>query len=241
MLAAEIRRIAGRRGSFWSALLVGLGAVVIMIVVRLTQSGDAGGTELLDAMDPISTVATLMAVLVGALAGSYDTAQGTMRYLVMTGVPRRRLYLTRVLGTAIATIICCTPAIVLAIVAAYVTRHDAFNDPTLSSVAGGVWAYLANPLVYGLVSLGVGSLLNSNGAAIGVSLGFALGGGILTGVLGAYVSKTLAAYILPAATDIAAQLRQHDQISLVVAFAVVAAWVAAFLGAGLWRVLRDEY
>ena len=51
-----------------------------------------------------------MAVLVGALAGSYDTAQGTMRYLVMTGVPRRRLYLTRVLGTAIATIICCAPA-----------------------------------------------------------------------------------------------------------------------------------
>ena len=45
-----------------------------------------------------------MAVLVGALAGSYDTAQGTMRYLVMTGVPRRRLYATRVLGTAISTL-----------------------------------------------------------------------------------------------------------------------------------------
>ena len=44
-----MRRIIGRRGSFWSALLIGLGAVVIMIIVRLTQSGDAGGTELLDA------------------------------------------------------------------------------------------------------------------------------------------------------------------------------------------------
>ena len=54
--------------------------------MRISQSGDAGGTELLDAMDPISPSATLMAVLVGALAGSYDTAQGTMRYLVMTGV-----------------------------------------------------------------------------------------------------------------------------------------------------------
>ena len=65
---------------------------MIVIIVRLTQSGDAGGTELLDAADPMSIPATLMAVLVGALAGSYDTSQGTMRYLVMTGVPRRRLY-----------------------------------------------------------------------------------------------------------------------------------------------------
>ena len=103
MLAAEIRRIVGRRGSYWSAILVGLATVVTVIIVRLTQSGDAGGTELLDAADPMSLPATLMAVLVGALAGSYDTAQGTMRYLVMTGVPRRRLYATRVLGTAIAT------------------------------------------------------------------------------------------------------------------------------------------
>ena len=100
------------------------------------QDGDAGGTRLLDAMGPISLVATLMAVLVGALAGSYDTAQGTMRYLVMTGVPRRRLYATRVLGMAIATIICCLPAIALGIVAAYACRHSEFNDPTLSSVLG---------------------------------------------------------------------------------------------------------
>ena len=64
MLAAEIRRIVGRRGSYWSALLIGFGAVVIMLIVRLTQDGDVGGTELLDAMGPISLVATLMAVLV---------------------------------------------------------------------------------------------------------------------------------------------------------------------------------
>ena len=243
MLAAEIRRIAGRRGSFWSALLVGLGAVVILIVVRLTQSGDVGGTELLDAMDPISTVATLMAVLVGALAGSYDTAQGTMRYLVMTGVPRRRLYLTRVLGTAIATIICCTPAIVLAIVAAYVTRHDAFNDPdselgrrrrsgrtsrTRSSTASSASAWAR--------------CCNSNGAAIGVSLGFALGG--------AHPDRRdrqlpqRDARRLPAAGGHRhrSPARRHDQhIPVAAAFAAVVAWLVAFLGAGLWRVLRDEY
>ena len=54
MLASEIRRIVGRRGSFWSAVFVGFATVVIVIIVRLTQSGDAGGTELLDAADPMS-------------------------------------------------------------------------------------------------------------------------------------------------------------------------------------------
>ena len=78
----------------------------------------------------MSLPATLMAVLVGALAGSYDTAQGTMRYLVMTGVPRRRLYATRVLGTAITTLICCPRPSCSMIVAAYACRHSSFNDPT---------------------------------------------------------------------------------------------------------------
>ena len=62
------------------------------------------------------------------------------------------------------------------------------------------------------MSVAVGSLLHSNGAAIGVSLGFSLGGGILTGLVGSYVSETLASYLLPAATDIVAQLdstREH--------------------------------
>jgi ABC-type transport system involved in multi-copper enzyme maturation permease subunit len=241
MLAAEIRRIVGRRGSYWSAILIGLATVVIVIIVRLTQNGDAGGTELLDAADPMSLPATLMAVLVGALAGSYDTAQGTMRYLVMTGVPRRRLYATRVLGTAITILISCAPAVVLMIVAAYALRHSSFSDPTLSADLSAAWGYVANPLIFGLVSVAVGSLLHSNGAAIGVSLGFSLGGAILTGLIGNYISETFASYLLPAAGDIVAQLDRNQHISLAAAFAAVVAWLAAFFGAGLWRVLRDEY
>jgi hypothetical protein len=164
-----------------------------------------------------------------------------MRYLVMTGVPRRRLYVTRILGTAIATALCCLPAIVLAIIAAHLCRHSSFNDPTLRADIGGAWAYVLNPVVFGLVSVGVGSLLRSNGAAIGVALGFALGGGILTGVVSAYVSATLAGYLLPAAADIVAQFDHHGDIPLAAAFAAVVVWLVALVGAGLWRTLHDEY
>ena len=239
----QLRFAASPAGAarYWSALLIGLGAVVLMAIIRIYQDGDAGGTEFLDAMGPISLVATLMAVLVGALAGSYDTAQGTMRYLVMTGVPRRRLYATRVLGTALATIICCAPAIVVGIVAAYALRHSSFNDPTASSVLGAIWAYLVNPVVYALVSVGVGSLLRSNGAAIGVSLGFALGGGVITGLVNAYVSESLSGYLLTAAAPIVADLDRHAEIPLAAAFAALVAWVTLFVCAGLWRTLNDEY
>jgi hypothetical protein len=58
MLASEVRRIVGRRGSFWSALLIGFGAVVLLIIIRLTGKEDPGGTLMLDAMGPISLVAT---------------------------------------------------------------------------------------------------------------------------------------------------------------------------------------
>src|SRR3954452_711859 len=163
MLRSEIRRIVGRRGTYWSAAFVGFATVVIVLIVRLSQSGDAGGTELLDAADPMSVPATLMAVLVGALAGSYDTTQGTMRYLVMTGVPRRRLYATRAAGVAIATVISCLPAIAVCIAAAYICDPSDFINPTFTDDLGVIWAYLALPLVFGFVSMGVGSLLRSNG------------------------------------------------------------------------------
>jgi ABC-type transport system involved in multi-copper enzyme maturation permease subunit len=241
MLASEVRRIVGRRGSFWSALLIGFGAVVLLIIIRLTGKEDPGGTLMLDAMGPISLVATIMSVLVGALAGSYDTAQGTMRYLVMTGVPRRRLYANRVAGMVIATLIACAPAVVLGIAAAHVCRHGSLDDPRFTDDLGAVWAYVALPIVFGLVSLGVGSMLRSNGAAIGVALGFALGGTVLTGLAANFISETLAGYLLPAATPVVASLQGNDQISLGAAFVSVAVWLAAFLAVGLLRTLRDEY
>jgi ABC-type transport system involved in multi-copper enzyme maturation permease subunit len=243
MLAAEIRRIVGRKGSFWSAAGIGLGAVVLMIIIRVANADDEdpGGTPLLEAMGPISLVATVMTILIGALAGSYDTAQGTMRYLVMTGVPRRRLYLVRAAGTVAATVLSCLPAIAVAVTAAFLTSHDAALDPSALDALGGVWAYLAFPLAYALVSVGVGSLLRSNGAAIGISLAFALGGTVITVLVEEYLSEGFASYLLPAVMPLLADLEGDADLSLGLAFAVAAAWVLAFLAAGLWRTEHDEY
>ncbi len=241
MLTAEIQKIIGRKGSFFSAMAIGLAMVITVIIVRATQSGDTGGSDLLNAADAISLPATIMAVIVGALAGSYDSSQGTMRYLVMTGVPRTRLFVTRALGTAIATVVCCVPAIVALIIGAFVLHHSSATALSASFILGGIWAYLGNPLVFALVSVGIGSLLNSNGAAIGISLGLALGGAVVTGLVSNYVSATVAAYLITESADIFASLNRNSDIPLYAATIATLVWLVAFLGAGMWRTLHDEY
>ncbi len=129
----------------------------------------------------------------------------------------------------------------LGIVAAYVCRHASFADPDLRSVAGAIWAYLVDPVVYALVSVGVGSLLRSNGAAIGVSLGFALGGGLLTGArrqLRQRDGRQLPAAGRGADRGLARPPRRHLARARLRAVAV---WLIAIVGAGLWRTLLDEY
>ncbi len=241
MLESEVRRITGRRGTYWSSIAVGFLTVLTVVIVRFFQGGDEGGTDLLNAADAMSLPATVMAVIVGAMAGSYDASEGTMRYLVMTGVPRVRLYINRVLGTAIATVACCLPAVILLVIAAFLLQHRPIHDASAADVLGATWAYVANPLIFALVSVGVGSLLRSNGAAIGISLGFALGGAVIAGVIASQVSQTLANYLLTLAADIVAQINGTNDMSLGVAVAAVLVWLAAFLGAGLWRTLHDEY
>ena len=168
-----------------------------------------------------------------------------MRYLVMTGVPRRRLYVDPHAGHGDrdASHAACRRSS-LVIVAAYVCRHSSISDPTLRRrCSAASWAYLANPLVFALVSVGVGSLLHSNGAAIGVSLGFALGGAIITGVVAHYVSKTLASYLLPVAADIVAQLdgTTTTSRSRVAVRGRRSCGSSPSSAPASWRTLHDEY
>ena len=228
MLAAEVRRIIARRGSYWSALLIGLGAVVLMVIIRIYQDGDAGGTGAArrDGAD---------------LARGHDhgrarrRARGLLRHRAghdalprhdrraappavcdarRSASPSRRSSAAfRRSSSASSRLTPCATA-----------RSTIRRQPPCSA---RIWAYLVNPLVYGLVSVGVGSLLRSNGAAIGVSLGFALGGGVITGLVNAYVSETPRGYLLPAATAIVASLDRDSDISLAAAFVAVVAWLAA--------------
>jgi ABC-type transport system involved in multi-copper enzyme maturation permease subunit len=239
LVRAELRRIVGRRGAFYGAIVFALIIVAITIVADDPQSGAT-------AMDHVATAgrwaAVLGVIVMGALAGSYDTANGTMRYLVLTGVPRWQLAVVRLLGIMVAVL----PIAFLILVIGYLSAMGVGDGPSGKAVGESVWAVLSTVWVWGLVSTSIGMLMRSNGAAIAVSVVLFAGGVLITGLVAQFISETLANYLLPAAFVQVADLLQKGgeedmALSLGAAFAVLAVWLVALTAAAIARVQRDEY
>jgi len=240
MIQSEIIRIAGRRGLFVTSLALGIVASTALAVSAFLRGDPQGGTDLLDALMATSLVPTFGCVLIGALAGSYDASQGTLRYLVMTGVPRGRLFVSRIVGTAIAIVLVCLPALAIGLAAALVIEHPATADPRAGDLAGSVWGYVSQPLIYGLIAVAVGSLLRSNGAAVGVCLGLLLGATAVSAVVAAELGDGVAGYLLPNAATAVGSL-EGGSVPLAGAGAALVAWLAVFVLPSALRFVRSEY
>ena len=121
MIAATVRTIAGRRGTFLGgaalALLVVIGVAVVRTIVNArdpeTHPSIGGFWYLEAAVGLLFFVGLLVAILMGALAGSYDVAQGTMRYLLMTGRSRGAIYATRAVALVLSVFLALAPAVAL--------------------------------------------------------------------------------------------------------------------------------
>lgn len=241
MIGSELMRIARRRGLFLTAIVLGAAPVAFALAYYLVwDDGPADAGDLLDTIGVLALVPTVMAVLLGALAGSYDTANGIMRYLVMTGVPRLRLYVDRVVGTLLAVLVVNVPAALLLVAGLYALPAPASGAPGAGDVLGAIWELVAQPLVFAIVAVAVGSLLRSNGAAIGVGLVLLLGSTILTAIVETQVSETAAELLLSPAALAVASL-DGGRIPLLASAGVLVAWLAAFLALGALRTVRDEY
>ena len=247
MIAATAQTIVGRRGTFLSTVALAFLAVSAVAVIRAivnardpeTHPSIGGAIFVEGAGGLIFFIGILGGVLMGALAGSYDVAQGTMRYLVMTGVSRIRLYVSRGVALVLCVYLALVPAIALMLVLALVLPQPDGAGIDVHDLLAGLWAIALFSGVYALVSMGIGSLLRSNGAAITISLliNFALTPVIF---LVASWSERVAGFALPVALG---TLTGDDdtEISIGLAAVVVAAWLALFLGAGWARIARDEY
>jgi hypothetical protein len=236
LLGAELRRIVGRRGSFWGGIAF---AVLITVIVVLTATPSDGD----DAVDIGTTVGQFSgligAVVMGALAGSYDTANGTMRYLVLTGVPRWKIAITHLLGVMIAVL--PMAAIVMVIALAW---GSSTGGMTSDGILEGLWGVLSTYWTWGVLSAAIGMLMRSNGPAIAVSIVLVVGGTAITGAIGAFISESLAGYLLPAVFGQVSSLSHMDddfRLSLGVAFVALAVWIVAIAGLAVARINRDEY
>ena len=247
MILATARTIVGRKGTFFSTVgLAILGVIAVAVIRTIVNARDPeihpsiGGAIFVDqAGGLIFFVGVLGGVLMGALAGSYDVAQGTMRYLVMTGVSRLRIYATRGIALVTSVFVALAPGILLMLVLAVALPQVDGQGVDGHDLLVALWAIALFAGVYALVSMGIGSLLRSNGAAITIALliNFALTPALF---VIAIWSEKVASLALPAAL---ATLTGDDDSEIGYALATVAvlAWLALFLGGGLARIERDEY
>ncbi len=246
MIRAAFRTMVGRRGSFWggSGTVLGLTliAVVVVWIVHIHNGGkhpSIGGQGMLDATSSVIViVGVVVSILIGALAGSYDVAQGTMRYLLMTGASRFGIYGARIVATVLTVWLALAPATLLAVLATLVLPHTPEDGVSASAVGSIVWAVVLGSAVFGLISMAVGSLLRSNGAAIAVALVINVALTPLLALVGAW-NQTVADLTLPLAY---VRVTGGDtSVSIVVAAVALVLWMAAFLAVGFTRVYRDEY
>jgi len=246
VIAATLRTITGRKGSFLGGAAVVVASVIIVIVVTIVvhelrpgRNPSIGGQSLLDgARGAVWLLGVVVAILIGALAGSYDVAQGTMRYLVITGARRSQIYGARTVALVLAVLLMLAVPIVLGGLAALVLPHTDADAIGAREIADFVWTSVVYAVVFALISMGIGAVMRSNGPAIAISLVFFLGFTPLLLLL-YRVSDTLGDLTLIGSLD---RITGGNRgLSIPVSAVAVVAWVAVFWGAGGLRVQRDEY
>lgn len=239
LIPAELKRQTGRKGSFLGAtvfvLIFGVGTFVWALLAQNPTAEVAvenGGGILL-------VVSALAAIVVGATAGAYDVDQGTMRYLVLTGRPRWQLVMVRILALPITIALIVLPAIGFVVAAGLITSGPEPTSKMWIDLFYGPWM---SGVLYGVLSLVIGTFLRSNGVAIAVAVVLNFGGVLIAGLIAENVSEDLGNAFYPI---VAAVVSSRDATDLPYtvwgAVGITAAWLIVLIAAAIARVQRAEY
>ena len=232
----ELRKIIGRHGSFYGVIGFSLFVAVLVTIFGTNQDAETWNNALGIPM-------VFSATILGALAGSYDAAQGTMRYLVLTGEPRWKLVATRVPALFITIALVMLPASILAVIC--MSGNHQSGQVILDIVLG---TYLGS-VTWAIVSMAVGTLLRSNGAGIAVALVLFFVGSLLTQLVRDQISQHVGDYLLPNVSNVVSTLGHTFgadngptiTIGLASALFATVLWLIAIVGLAVLRVQRDEY
>lgn len=243
LASADLLKLRRRRGLWYTCLLLPAAVVLLVVVLAVTGVADQkGGTKFADDMtSALSVIGTILAVLVGARTGSEEHAAGTLRYQLLTGIPRSRLYTGKAVATMLAVLpIAVIPAAAI-VIGALVTPLDGAGSLGAGDVAFTFWNLLVPVEVYGLIAFGVGGLMRSTGPAITIALLLNLLGLQLIAVL-TLISDWFRHVVLSVGVDRLTfnDLHGNDKISLGSAIIVTLAWVGVWVGAGYARLRRLE-
>ncbi len=241
IILQEMRKVAGRRGSFWSAIGVTLALiatiVVASIIVRQVQDDTTGGKEALDLYTGLIFVPLVLFVLVASLGGAWDFANGTFRYLVVTGRPPWQLVATTMAGVILTSLTVTAPYVLAGIIQALVFPRDGTEAASGGDLAAFVWWCFALVTFWSFVALSVGVTLRSSGAGIAVALVLFFGGFPIAALV-ALLSETVAE-LLPNIAIL--RVGGEGDQSLTLALVATISWLIAFGATAIVRAERSEY
>jgi hypothetical protein len=237
LVGAELLKLRRRRALVAASLALIVAPMVVSYVVlaslhaaNAAKYGPAGGVEnLRGALELLTQIGAVAAVLIGVNAGGGDLAAGVFRELVVTGRSRLALFAARIPG-GLALLL---PLVVLACVIA-VTPSVALAGSGEAPGAGLLVEYVAwvgLVLTVGfLLALGVSSLLGSRSTSIGVLLAWQLAVAPLL-----LQSGKLDSALVGAALKRIEPGDESVSISPMTAILLIVVWTIVPVAAGAWR------
>lgn len=240
---AELGRMLRRRGLVITAVAIPAAVVVAIAIIEMVLHSRSpqeypivGGPSMLIAGQMVAFFLLILATLIGATLGAEDTVNGTLRYILLTGFSRIRLYLVRLPIVAIVGILVSLPALLLLIIAAVVLPHEGAPSISASDLWQAFLLFAATTTVYGLIAYGIGTAIRSTGGAIAAALGLNIVGLNLVGAISLW-QPSIENWLLPMAL---ARVAEGGNTSIGVALLALLIWCGAFLVVGLARALRTE-
>lgn len=252
LIYAEWLKLFRRRGLLWGALISTVGGLVVVFAIveglhlaDPTRHGPVGGANWFSSwLTGLSLTGAVVAIIIGAIAGTADVSSGVFRDLVATGCPRWKLFTARVPGALALLIPMITLgyAVVTAISVFFAGGKPAPEATLLVQSYGWILLFTGFDLV---IALGFASFAGSRAAAIAVLLAWQFIASPLLEQVSFLGSLRLALY-----TGALARLNQApDMRSINIggmtytaagAAIVLLAWVAVMLAAGWWRTTTRE-
>ncbi|RKQ93450.1 hypothetical protein C8N24_3317 [Solirubrobacter pauli] len=227
LIEADVLKLRRRQGmlAVTAGLTVGAVALYFGIGAALDKT-----TDFESAVGILTLLAAVAGAVIGATAGGADIESGVFRDLVATGRNRSALFFARVPAAWLVTLAILLVALVVAAVIA---------TPPLTEALRGALSVLVSGALTAAVCVGLSALTGRSGQVMGFVLAFQLGVAPLLAQLdvlgdGRFAIPAVAISRLDNADGLVATL------PLVGAIAIILAWAAAALGAGLWRTRIQE-
>lgn len=256
MVGAELLKLRHQRGAMLTSAALSVGVIILYLaVVAVRGEGSVNSAQVLSSGSVLLSLyfGSFTAILVGATAGTMDSAAGTFRDLVATGRSRTALFLARVPATILVAVAFNLCGYAATVAAAYLFPARTGRPSPLDVIGYGGWVVACTTALV-LLTLGLASLTQSRAVTLTAVIGWQTAASTLLYTV-AFLGPLRQALLTVALTHLrpgpAIGSREHPgssssiaglvlPMSTAVAVVVIVAWALIPCLAGLWRTRTQD-